>query len=189
MSDMSVLPERRLFTVEEYERMVEVGILGKADRVELIEGEIVQMTPINPPHLSVVARLNEFLVTRLHGVAITICQGPVRLFPSSMPEPDFAVLLPREDYYGTALPQPADVHLVIEVSDTSLRYDRDRKLPLYSSYGIRETWIVDIPHAQILVARSPRPDGYADIATIPRDGAISPEAFPDVVLEVRDILG
>lgn len=186
---MSVLPQRRLFTVEEYERMVEAGILHEDDRVELIEGEIVEMTPINPPHFGTVNRVTELLIGHLRGRATVAVQGPVRLFPRSMPEPDFSVLVPRDDFYSTALPQPSDIYLVIEVSDTSLRYDRDRKLPLYGRYGVREMWVVDIPHSRLIVARRPGPDGYDQITVVARGETVTPEAFPDLVLAAEDILG
>ncbi len=186
---MSVLPARRSFTVEEYERMVEVGILNEDDRVELIDGEIVEMTPINPPHNGSSLRLTRLLTRHLGDRAIVAVAGPIRLLPRSMPQPDFAILVNRDDFYGTAHATAVDVYLTIEVSDTSLRYDRDRKLPLYARHGIREAWVVDIPHGQMIVARMPGPNGYAEVLTVPRDGTVSPEAFPDVVFEVREILG
>ncbi len=189
MSDMSVLPQRRRFTVEEYERMVEVGILHEDDRVELIEGEIVQMTPANPPHIFVLGSLHELLGELLRGRVFISPQAPVRLFPDSMPEPDLAVLALPKAKYMKQLPRPDDVLLVIEVSDTSLHDDLNRKLPLYARYGIPEAWVVDIPHQKIITARDPGPDGYADVVTVPYEGSVSPEVFPDVSFGVRDILG
>jgi Uma2 family endonuclease len=189
MSDMSVLPQRRLFTVEEYERIVEAGILGEDDHVELLDGEIVQMTPIGSRHAATVKRSRTILGGLLGSRAVIGVQDPVVLGDLSEPEPDLSVCKPRDDYYAARHPRAADVLLLIEVSDTSLDYDRDRKLPLYARYRIPETWIVDIVQQQIIVAREPGPDRYEDFSTVGRDGTISAVAFPDLVFEAVEILG
>ena len=113
-------PQRRRITAEEYHRMADVGILGSEERVELLDGEIIQMSPINPPHNSTVWRLSDWFIPRLHGRAIVSVQGSFRLTPFSEPEPDIAVLRYREDFYATAHPGPRDVLLIIEVADISL---------------------------------------------------------------------
>ncbi len=185
---MSVLPQLRLFTVEEYEWMMAAKIFGNDDRVELIDGEIIEMTPIIPPHKGPARRLDQLLTYRLgHGALVSV-SAPLNLLPGSMPQPDLAVLEPRDDLYDAASPLASDVFLVVEVSDISLDYDRDRKLPLYARHSIREAWVIDIPHEQIIVARRPGPDGYANVFTVGRGRTVSAEAFPEIVFEVREIL-
>ena len=144
---------RRTFTAEEYHRMVTAGILAEDDRVELIEGEIVRMSPIGSPHAACVDRLNALFTRRLARRATVRVQSPIALDGRSEPQPDVTVLRPREDYYAPQHPGPADILLVIEVVDTSGEYDRGTKLPLYARAGIREVWIVDVVHYTIEVYR------------------------------------
>src|SRR2546421_5507389 len=132
------------FTLDEYHRMAEVGILNRGDRVELIRGEIVQMTAIGPDHASCVARLNHLLMGRLHGRALLWPQNPLVILPDSEPEPDIILLGWRDDFYRHALPGAEDVALLIEVANTSLRYDRHVKRSLYAEAGVRDYWIVDL---------------------------------------------
>jgi Uma2 family endonuclease len=133
---------RRRFTVHDYHRMAEAGILHEDDRVELIEGEVVEMTPIGGRHASCVAELT-WLLSRQIGDELRLCvQNPVRLGEHGEPQPDLAVIRAR-DYKGS-LPGPEDVMLLIEVADTSLSYDREVKLPLYARAGIAEAWLVDL---------------------------------------------
>jgi len=142
--------ERRLFTAEEYFRMGEAGILQEDDRVELIEGEIVEMSPIGSRHAACVNRLVKLFVREVGDSGIVGAQNPVLLPDYSGPQPDVAVLRLREDFYAEAHPTPGDVLLLIEVSDTTLRYDREVKLPLYALAGILEVWIVDLQNGEIL---------------------------------------
>jgi Uma2 family endonuclease len=134
--------KRRRFTVHDYHRMGEAGILHEDDRVELIEGELVEMTAIGTRHFSCVNRLNRLLVMHVGDDAIVSVQNPVRLNEYNEPQPDLTVIRPRD--YLESLPKPEDVLLLIEVSDTTLAYDRGVKLPLYARAGIREVWIVDL---------------------------------------------
>jgi Uma2 family endonuclease len=180
---------RRRFTVDEYHRMSESGILRAGDRVELIRGEIVSMSPIGPRHAAWVALLTEALVTRLGGRAVVWPQNPVAILPDSEPQPDVAVLRFRRDRYRSALPSPGDVLLVVEVADSTLRYDREVKLPLYAACGIPEVWMVDLEHDRIEVHRDPGPDGYRAMQRVPRGETLAPEAFPDVELSIPDIRG
>jgi Uma2 family endonuclease len=136
-------PSRHLISVDAFHRMGETGILGPADRVELIEGDIIDMSPIGVLHAAIVARLASYFSQRLGGAAVVWCQNPLRLDDISEPEPDIAVLRPRADFYTTAHPAPADVLLVIEVADTSLAYDLGTKVPLYARHGIPEVWVID----------------------------------------------
>ncbi|HBH00339.1 MAG TPA: Uma2 family endonuclease [Candidatus Rokubacteria bacterium] len=187
---MLVQPTRRLFTAEEYHRMGEAGILHDDDRVELIEGEIVEMAPIGSPHAGTVDRLNRLFTSRLGERAIVRVQGPVLLAAvESEPEPDLALLLPRPDFYTTGHPEPPDVLLALEVMDTSVERDRRVKLPLYARAGIAETWLVDLNTGCVEVYRRPGPAGYQDSRVARRGESLAPHAFPDVALAVADLLG
>ena len=180
---------RRRFTVDEYDRMVEVGILTKDDHVELIHGEIVQKMPIGYRHTAAVAALHALFVMRLGDRVIVWSQGSLPLPPDSEPEPDLVVLKPRTDCYRESAPQVADVLLAVEVAETSLRYDRLVKIPLYAERGVREAWIVDVEGECVEVYRVPTPQGYRQSARIARGTSFAPEAFPDVTLTVSEILG
>ena len=171
---------RRPITVAEYHRMGEVGILGERDRVELIEGELVAMSPIGSHHHGTVNMLTHALVHAVGERAIVSVQGPVRLDDLSEPEPDFALLKPRPDFYRAAHPQPADVLLLIEVADTSLNYDRAVKRALYARHAIPEFWIVDLTAGQVEVCRQPKADGYAAVTRVGRDRAAEPELLPGI---------
>ncbi|MFN2545176.1 MAG: Uma2 family endonuclease [Actinomycetota bacterium] len=186
---MAVRPETRRFTVDEYYRMAEAGILGPEDRVELIDGEIVAMSPIGPPHGSIVDRLNKRLVIAVGDEAIVRIQGAVRLSDFSEPEPDVALLLPHPDAYSTAHPEPNDVLLLIEVSETSLAYDRGPKLSLYARSGIREVWIVDVAGRRVEVHRGAQGDAYRGVSSAGPGDDLSPEALPQLTIAVQDILG
>ncbi|HAM55228.1 MAG: hypothetical protein A2W08_08125 [Candidatus Rokubacteria bacterium RBG_16_73_20] len=180
---------RRRFTVDEYHRMGQAGILSEDDRVELIRGEIVQMAPIGPRHAGCVAALNHVLVRAAGDRAILWPQNPVTLPPDSEPQPDIVLVRPRADFYRSAHPQAADVLLLVEVADTTLRYDRRVKLPLYAAEGIRETWIVNLAEECVEVYREPAPGGYRRTERFGRGAPVAPEAFPDIRLGVTDILG
>jgi len=187
---VAVLPRARRFTVDEYERMVHAGVFASDDRVELIEGEILEMTPIGIPHASIVDRLNMLMARRLGDRTIVRVQGPVGFVTlHSRPQPDLALLRPRKDYYATRVPSARDIFLLVEVMDTSVEYDRRRKAPLYARAGVRELWLVDIPAGVVDVQREPGAGGYRDGRTLRRDERLTPLAFPDVTLAVDDILG
>lgn len=182
-------PGPRLFTAAEYHQMAAAGILTPGDRVELIEGEIVQLPPIGGPHSACVARFVSLLVTSLGEEGIVWPQNPLRLDEYSEPQPDVAILRPKADFYAAAGPFPGDVLLAIEVSDSTLAYDRSRKLPLYARAGVPETWLVDLPHAHLEAHWDPSPDGYRQIRIYGRGESIAPQAFPHLELAVDAILG
>lgn len=188
MSDVlaTVEVQRRRFTVEEYYRMAEVGILGPKDRVELIEGEIIRMSPIGPRRAACVAELTRRLVPAIGDRALLWPQNPVRLPRDTEPEPDIVLLRPRADRYAKDSARPEDVLLLIEVADTSYRFDRDVKLPLYARAGIPETWIIDLTHDAVEVYREPTAGGYAVSERVALGGRVAPTALPDVVLAVDD---
>ncbi len=180
---------RRRFTVDEYHRMAEAGILHEDDRVELIEGEIVEMSPIGRRHQACVDRLTHWLVPALRGRAIVRVQGSVRLSDISAPQPDVLLLRPRQDFYATVDPGSDDVVLAIEVADTSLRYDQGIKVPLYARHGIPEVWVVDLAEERVLVYREPDPGvGYRAVEVLGRGDRLAPHAFPDLELAVDDLL-
>ena len=181
------VPTRR-FTVEEYQRMAEAGILGEDDRVELLDGRIVEMMPIGERHAACVRRLNNLLAERARGRAIVDVQDPVYLDRWSLPQPDVTLLRPRADFY-TNHPRPEDLLLVVEVADTSLRYDRDEKLPRYAASGIIEAWLVDLEGERIEVHREPGPKGYARVRTVKRGGKVEVAGIPGVMLASDEILG
>ncbi|HEV8676741.1 MAG TPA: Uma2 family endonuclease [Methylomirabilota bacterium] len=180
---------RHLFTVGEYHRMGEAGIFTEDDRVELIEGEIVEMTPVGSLHAAFVDRLTDLLTSRIGRRAIVRVQSPIGIGPRSEPQPDVTVLRRREDFYAHAHPEPPDVLLVIEVADTSLEFDRAVKAPLYSRLGIPEMWILDVAGPSLEIHRRHSAEGYRDVRTARRGERLTPTAFPDLNLSVDDILG
>jgi len=180
--------KRRRFTIEEYHRMAEAGILHEDDRVELIEGEIVHMTPIGRHHAACVAELNRLLLSAVGPRAVLWPQNPMTLPDETEPQPDIVLLRPRADRYLEDDARPRDVLLLVEVADTSQRYDRNVKLPLYARSGVPEVWIVDLPGETIEVYRRPTAGGYEQVERSGRGGGVSPAAFPEVVLTVDTIL-
>lgn len=180
---------RRRFTVDEYLRMAEVGLLTEDDKVELIQGEIIKMSPINVAHASVVKRLIRLLSKALGDRAILSAQDPVQLTNDSLPQPDITLLQPQHDFYSWKHPGPESVLLLIEVSDTTLNYDRRTKGALYAAAGIAEYWIVNLPARQIEAYREPRPTGYRTTTIYSPGEVLTPLTFPDVALNVDDILG
>jgi Uma2 family endonuclease len=169
--------------------MGEVGILTPEDRVELIEGELIQMAPISPEHAGAVGALTHDLVRRVGDRALIRVALPVRLDAHSEPEPDFALVLPRQDHYRQAHPTPADILLLIEVAQTSLAFDRTAKLRLYAAHGIREYWIVNLPERCIEICRDPAGDRYASVTRAAPEATLEPLALPGLRLSLRDILG
>lgn len=180
---------RRRFTVHEYHQMGQVGILTEDDRVELIDGEIVAMTPIGRRHAACVNRLNRLFGQRFADVALVSVQNPVHLGEHSEPQPDVALLRPRADFYAARHPGPADILLLVEVAETSAALDRRVKLPLYARSGIPEVWLVDLDRSTIRAYRDPTPSGYRTARTLSRDARLAPQAFPDRELTVAEILG
>jgi Uma2 family endonuclease len=180
---------RKLFTADEFLRMGEAGIFEPEARLELIEGEIIEMSPIGNFHMACVNRANELFVMNLASKAIVSVQNAIRLSEYTEPQPDITVLKRRDDYYKEKRISWEDAYLVVEVSDTSLRHDRDRKLPLYAKAGVREVWIEDLQSSAIYVYRDSGPEGYAASLTLRPGDPISPAAFPDVVFNVTDLLG
>lgn len=186
--EMQSGPQRHRITVDEYHRMAEIGLLAPDARVELIEGEIIDMPPIGSEHASVVDQLNQLLVRAAGERGIVRIQGSVRLSRITEPEPDVAVLEPRADFYRHAHPSGAEILLLIEVSGSTLRYDRDVKVPLYARHGVREVWIVDLEHRAIHCYASPADGRYEAQATIEHLGVMRLAALPDIAVDLSRLL-
>ena len=178
----------RRFTVEEYYRMAQAGILSENDRVELIEGAIVEMAAIGSRHAACVGRLTAVFSAAQTGGIVWV-QNPIRLGEHSEPQPDLALLRPRPDFYASAHPGPGDVLLLIEVSETSTDADREVKVPLYARAGIAEVWLVDLEAEGIELYRQPSAEGYRESRQARRGEALSPGAFSDLTLTADEILG
>ena len=181
---------RRCFTIEEYHRMGEVGILREDERLELIAGHIVVREPIGSRHAGTVDRLNRLWTSRLGERAIVRVQNPVVLpREASELQPDVMLLTPRADFYAASHPTAADVLLLIEVADTSLLLDRRVKMPLYARGGIREAWLCDLTTGRVDVHRDVTAGRYASVRTFTRTQRLTVEAFPDVTVTVAELLG
>ena len=184
---MALEVARRRFTVEDYHRMAAAGILTEDDRVELIAGEIVEMSPMGPRHVDCLVVLNRLLNRLVGDEALVSVQSSIRLANDGEPEPDIALLKPRR--YQESLPAAADVLLVIEVADTSLAYDRGVKLPLYAAARIPESWLFDLVGGAIERHSEPGSAGYRLIARAGRGESLTSTVLPAVTLSIDMILG
>lgn len=185
---MAVEPRPRLFTVDEYYGMARTGLLHEGDRVELIEGEVIQMAAIGSHHAGCVKRLTRFFAGSPAELLTLSVQDPVRLGEYSEPEPDVMLLRPRSDFYAGDHPRPADVLLLIEVADTTLVWDRRRKVPLYAASGILEVWLVNLVEDIVEVFWDPTPEGYRSTRMARAGDSVSPQALPALSVAVADIL-
>lgn len=186
---MSAQPARKLFTTAEYHQMLEAGILNEDDRVELIEGELYEMSPIGSRHAAAVNRLTEILGEQLRGIVIVSVQNPIELSEYSEPQPDLTLLKRRDDFYSHSHPTPADILVAIEVSDTTHERDRSLKLPTYAGAGVAETWLVDLFNDRIEVHSQPAGGIYQEIKIILRDQPLVSKSIPQLQLKAEDILG
>lgn len=178
---------RHRITVDEYYRMAEEGILQPEARVELIEGEIIDMPPMGTEHGGAVGQLTRLLFDAVGKQAHLLVQLPVRLSDMSEPVPDFALVKFRDDYYRKKHPGPDDTFLVIEVSHSSLRYDTQAKAPLYARHGVPEYWVVDLEGRQVRFFRSPRSDQYAEVTSTDTPTVVTPVALPDVRIDLAHL--
>lgn len=183
MNDLSVLPARHKLDVDAYHRMAEAGIFGEGERIELIDGDLIDMAPIGQGHAAIVNGLTEALVVACAARAIVSPQNSVRIGRRSEPQPDLAVLRRRADFYAAGEPPgPADILLLVEVADSSLRFDRTVKLPLYARAGVAELWIVDLKRRVIDVYRTPTGDGYGEMATHQAGDRLALVLAPEIVV-------
>ena len=176
------------FSVKEYYRMAETGVLRPDARVELLNGEIIDMSPIGPFHGGLVNRLIRIFTKNSKSRWTVSAQNPLRLDDHSEPEPDVMLLKPAPDDYTSRHPQPDDVFLLIEVSDTTLDYDHEEKLPAYGRAGVAEVWIVNLNNMTIEVYREPHFTGYGSKTILRAGDTIAPLAFPDAAVDVAELL-
>ncbi len=178
---------RYQFTVKQFHQMAESGILSENDRVELIRGEMIDMSPIGRRHAGCVNRLVNFLIQLLGKQIVLAPQNPVELDETSEPQPDIALLKPRPDFYRNSHPQPEDIFLLIEVADTTVKYDREVKIPLYAEANIPEVWLVDVNQEVVEVYRNPLQGVYQDVQTLVKNQILSILAFPDMHINVSEM--
>ncbi len=176
------------FSVKDYYRMAETGVLRPDARVELLDGRIIDMSPIGPFHGGVTKYLNKLFSAAANGRWLTQVQDPVHLDDHSEPEPDLALLKPAADFYRRRHPQPEDVFLLVEVSDATLATDQEDKLPAYGRAGIAEVWIVNLNELTVEVYRDPNFAGYAAKTILRAGDQASPQAFPDTAVDVAELL-
>ncbi len=181
------LYQRHRLTVRDYQRMGEAGIFHEDDRVELIEGEIVDMAPIGAGHASSVKRLANVMKLAVGEQAIVSVQDPIVLGDHSSPQPDIALLRPQADYYAAAHPQAKDVLQIVEVADSTLDYDREVKLPLYARHGIQEVWLVDSGGRRLTRYRQPSSQGYLETHEPDRLTTIALPGLPDVAVNLEKL--
>jgi Uma2 family endonuclease len=180
-------PSRHKLSADDYHRMGQAGILGENNRVELVEGELIDMAPIGSLHASVVSTLSMFFARQVGDLAIVSTQNPVSLPPDSEPQPDLVLLKPRVDRYRSALPVAADVMLLVEVADTTSRYDREVKLPVYARHGIGEVWLIDLKAGTLEIYREPSSKGYRTLLRPERNDAVAPAMLSEVQLPMTEI--
>jgi Uma2 family endonuclease len=178
---------RHTFTVADYYRMADTGILGPEARVELVDGEIIDMPPIGSRHAATIDHLTKILREQVRDLALVRAQHPVSLSGRSEPVPDIALVRPRADFYKSAHPSAADVLLIIEVAETTLRYDRQIKTPLYARHGIAEYWIADLEGRRLLRHRDPHEVTYALVDEPDLAEPIAPGAMPGLRLNLAPV--
>ena len=182
MSAVLEYPQRHAISAEEYLRMGDSGVFAPEARLELIEGEIVEMAPIGSPHAGMVNTLN-WLLTRAAGeLAVVAVQNPLIVGDRSVPQPDLALLRPRADHYSRSHPTSADVLLLIEVADTTLAFDLGTKVPLYARSGIAEAWVIDVQERAVRVFRDPSASGYRTSFTVSGGESVAVLALPAAVI-------
>jgi Uma2 family endonuclease len=182
-------PSRHRFTVSDYYRMAEIGVLTEDSKVQLVDGVIFDMPPIGPGHASSVERISEMFRGRLGADFQVRVQNPVDIGPNSQPEPDVVVVPRRDDYYRDGHPTPVDVLLLIEVADSTLRFDRSTKTRSYARAAVVEYWIANIVGDEVIVHRDPARGRYRSVQVMKRGDTIRPLAFPDVSISISDVLG
>ncbi|GCA77002.1 hypothetical protein MiTe_03854 [Microcystis aeruginosa NIES-2520] len=186
---MSLSLITRKFTVEEYEKMATQGIIKPDEKVELIRGEIIKMSPMGTRQAAGIARLTQLFYRKFGDLILLGVQNPIRLNNNSQPEPDLSLLIPRADFYVAAHPCPEDIYLIIEVSDSTLDYDRYTKIPLYAEANIKEVWIVNLKEECLEVYRHPLHGSYQAIQKYSINERVFMASFPDIEFTIAEILG
>ena len=183
-----VVQAQHRFNVNEYYRMAETGVLRPDARVELLDGKIIDMSPIGPFHGGVTNYLNQIFTTASKSRWLMSVQNPVRLDDHSEPQPDIMLLKPASDFYRKRHPQPEDVFLLVEISDSTLETDQEDKLPAYGRAGVAEVWIVNLNELTVEVYREPNFTGYASKTILQAGDQAKPLAFPDAAVDVAELL-
>ena len=186
---MYIEAEKKLFTVDDLDRMCEAGIFQEEDRFELVDGEIIMRRPPSPRHVACTNRANTLFTEAFGRRAIVSVQNPLFLNKYNLPVPDVAVLRPQSDFYESKSVASQDTLLVVEVALTTLSFDRRIKLPRYAEAAVPEFWIEDLKHSLLLVYREPSGETYNAAFTLGRGDLISPLAFPDATFKVEDLIG
>lgn len=176
----------RLWTVDEYHRMIDAGILTEDDNVELLEGRIVQMSPQRPPHAGTAQRASDYIKAQLAAQAHVRMQLPITL-PTSEPEPDIAVVRIDPNAYGDRHPTGDEIFLLIEVAYTTLKIDRQEKAPIYARANIADYWILDVIERRAYIFRNPTPEGYQAEISLQDRAMISPLAFPQIEIPLSQL--
>ncbi len=185
---VAFVPEKTRISVERYQKMVAAGVLTDSDRIELIDGEMINMAPIVPKHAALAARLTKLLVLAVGDTAIVSPGGPVNLGEFSEPQPDLLLLRPRGDFYAGKIPDARDVLLLIEISDSTLAYDQSSKRALYARHGIGEYWIIDVEGKRIEVHREPSANGsYEQTREFGMTETVSPQGLPAFRVSVHTL--
>ncbi len=174
-------------TTDHFHKMIETNILPEDEPIELIEGELIEMVPINPPHAGKTGRLNQIFSPAVQNLALVYVQTPIWLSNHSQPQPDLTIVRLRDDFYETAHPQPQDILLLIEVSDTSVTYDRNIKIPLYGRYGIKEVWLIDLPKQRVEIYTQVSEEGYRQVQFPHHNEQIALTQLPKVVIPLAKI--
>jgi Uma2 family endonuclease len=185
---MNVTYPKHRVTLNEWHKMGKYNIFEPQTRIELINGEMIDMAPIGPPHGGRVKRLNHLFSKQLGDSAIVSVQDPIQLNDDSEPEPDIAILRPEPNFYSERHPTPDDILLLIEVSDSTINYDRDKKLPLYAKNAIIEIWLVDLGAKVVEIYLDPQPQGYATKNIAEPGDILMPSQLPHVTITVSEIL-
>lgn len=180
-------PNKHSITAAEYLRMAEAGVFAPDARLELMDGEIIEMAPIGSRHAAVVNTLNALFNRKAGDRAIASIQNALVLSDRTVPQPDLALLKPSPDRYFSALPAARDVLLLVEVADSTLRFDLERKCPLYARAGITETWVIDVNLQRLRILRDPVAGEYQSVQDITGNSAATVQALPDVAIVVADL--
>jgi Uma2 family endonuclease len=184
------LESRPPLTVEEFERLAEAEGWDEDTRVELLDGEVVWMSPINDPHAACVRRLTQLFSRQYPAdLAQVSVQNPIRIENYDEPQPDVALLRPRADFYASATPSPADILLLVEVADTTLRTDLGRKARIYASGGVSEYWVVDLNNRVLYVHRAPASGSYAERAALGPGERVTAGFAPDIEVAIEEVTG
>ena len=178
---------RKKFTITEFEQMAETGIIKDEDRIELIEGELIEMGKIGKRHAACVDRLNDLFRDKFGKRVLVRSQNPIQLSDYSQPQPDLAILTRKSDYYETAHPTPDDIFLLVEVADTTIKFDQEIKIPLYAKHNILEVWLVNLNQEIVEVYYQSNINSYTTKKIFTKKQIISPISFPEIKINVSEI--